>query len=66
LAIDANFKLKGKDRKLSDVEMMPGFGVFVEESKYQTHLQNYVDQPEVQNFGQSILLVNLIVIAQCR
>ncbi|KAM6489975.1 hypothetical protein JOM56_014554 [Amanita muscaria] len=47
LAIDANFKLKGKDRKIEDVELMPGTGVFVHESKYQEHIRNYVDQPEI-------------------
>jgi len=47
LAVDANFKLKGKDRKLQDVELMPGQGFFVEESAYQQHIQNYVNQPEV-------------------
>ena len=47
LAIDTNFKLKGKDRKIQDIELMPGTGVFVEESAYQEHLRSYVDQPEV-------------------
>ena len=47
LAIDRNFKLKGKDQKLQDVELMPGHGVFVEESAYQKHIRNYTDQPEV-------------------
>jgi len=47
LAVDANFKLKGKDRKLQDVELMLGQGIFVEESAYQQHIQNYVGQPEV-------------------
>jgi len=48
LAVDANFKLKGKDRKLQDIELMPGGGAFVEESAYQEHIKNYVDQPEVR------------------
>jgi hypothetical protein len=50
LAVDANFKLKGKDRKLQDIELMPGQGIFVEEGAYQEHLWNYVDEPEVCQF----------------
>ena len=30
-----------------DVELMPGWGPFVEESAYQDYILNYVDQPEV-------------------
>ena len=47
ISVDANFKLKGKDRGLDDVELMLGWGPFVEESAYQTFISNYVDQPEV-------------------
>ena len=47
ISVDANFKLKGKDRGLKDVELMPGWGPFVEESAYQAFIANYVDQPEV-------------------
>jgi hypothetical protein len=47
LAIDANFKLKGKDRKISDIELAPGLGAFVNETQYQDFIKDYVDQPEV-------------------
>ncbi|KDR76587.1 hypothetical protein GALMADRAFT_67342 [Galerina marginata CBS 339.88] len=47
LAVDANFKLKGKERGLKDVELMPGWGPFVEETAYQDFIANYVDQPEI-------------------
>jgi hypothetical protein len=47
LAIDANFKLKGKDRKITDMELAPGLGAFVNETQYQEFLKGYVDQPEV-------------------
>jgi hypothetical protein len=47
ISVDANFKLKSKDRGLKDVELMPGWGPFVEESAYQDFISNYVDQPEV-------------------
>ena len=47
IAIDGNFKLKGKQRHLKDVELMAGWGAYVPEQDYQTHIANYVDQPEV-------------------
>jgi len=49
ISVDANFKLKGKERGLKDVELMPGWGPFVEESAYQNFLTNYVNQPEVSD-----------------
>lgn len=49
IAVDANFKLKGKQRHLNDVELMGGMGAFVEEEKYQQHLAEYVSQPEVRD-----------------
>jgi hypothetical protein len=48
IAIDGNFKLKGKNRCLQDVELMPGWGAFVPEEEYKAHIANYVDQPEVR------------------
>jgi hypothetical protein len=50
--VDANFKLKGKKRGLKDVELMPGWGPFVEENAYQDFLVDYVDQPEVSFSSQ--------------
>lgn len=47
VAVDANFKLKGKDRKLDDVDFVPGTGIFVEDGAYQEHIKAYVEQPEV-------------------
>lgn len=54
LAVDANFKLKGKARGLKDIELMPGWAFCVEETAYQKHLLDYVDEPEVR-----IKLVNV-------
>ena len=48
LAIDANFKLKGKDRKISDIELASGLGAFVNETQYQDFIKDYIDQPEVK------------------
>jgi len=47
LAIDGNFKLKGKERDIRDVELMPGWGAYVPPVEYKAHVDNYVDQPEV-------------------
>ncbi|KDR65285.1 hypothetical protein GALMADRAFT_82040 [Galerina marginata CBS 339.88] len=47
IAVDGNFKLKGKQRYLKDVELMPGWGAYVPEQDYQDHIANYVDEPEV-------------------
>jgi hypothetical protein len=47
LAIDANFKLKGKDRKITDIDLALGLGAFVDENQYQDFIKDYVDQPEV-------------------
>ena len=49
VAIDGNFKLKGKQRHLKDVELMPGWGAYVPEKEYQSHIANHVDQPEVRD-----------------
>ena len=38
IAIDGNFKLKGKQRYLKDVELMPGWGAYVPEQEYQSHI----------------------------
>ncbi|EDR02658.1 uncharacterized protein LACBIDRAFT_308173 [Laccaria bicolor S238N-H82] len=42
IAVDGNFKLKGKERNLKDVELMPGWGAYVLEDEYQKHLANYI------------------------
>uniref|UniRef100_A0A8H7XRR3 CxC2-like cysteine cluster KDZ transposase-associated domain-containing protein n=1 Tax=Psilocybe cubensis TaxID=181762 RepID=A0A8H7XRR3_PSICU len=47
IAVDANFKLKGKERKLGDVDLVPGTGVFVDQAAYCEHIGNYVEQPEM-------------------
>lgn len=47
LAVDANFKLKGKDRGINDPDLTPGWASFVEDGRYHNHIAQYVDQPEV-------------------
>ena len=55
LAIDANFKLKGKDRKITDIDLTPGLGAFVNENQYQEFIKDYVDQPEVSSLAKLTL-----------
>lgn len=45
--MDANFKLKNKDRGISDVELDPGLGCYVEPLEYSQHLTRYTDHAEV-------------------
>ena len=47
ISVDANFKLKGKQQGLKDVDLLPGWGIYVDESAYQKFLSDYIDQPEV-------------------
>ncbi|KIJ90114.1 hypothetical protein K443DRAFT_126586, partial [Laccaria amethystina LaAM-08-1] len=47
IAVDGNFKLKGKQRYLKDVELMPGWGAYVPEEEYQSHISEHVDEVEI-------------------
>jgi hypothetical protein len=47
LAIDANFKLRLKERGINDPELSPGWAYFVQEEGYQNFIKDHVDQPEV-------------------
>lgn len=48
--IDANFRLKRKSKNINDdPELAPGWAYMVEETRYQTHLENYVHEKEVSN-----------------
>ncbi|KAM6492909.1 hypothetical protein JOM56_011043 [Amanita muscaria] len=47
LAVDANFKLKQKNRDLRDPELYPGWAYFVNEGPYQDFIKDYTDQPEL-------------------
>ena len=44
ITIDGNFKLKGKQRHLKDVELMPGWGAYVPEEGACRATQ-YIEQP---------------------
>ncbi|TEB28142.1 hypothetical protein FA13DRAFT_1794138 [Coprinellus micaceus] len=47
LAVDANFKLKCKERGFVDYELGSGWGVFVNEYLYQLFLKDHYDEPEI-------------------
>jgi hypothetical protein len=47
LAVDGNFKLRLKDRGITDPELAPGWAYFVEEENYQNFIKDYIDEPEV-------------------
>ncbi|KAI0083018.1 hypothetical protein BDY19DRAFT_901053, partial [Irpex rosettiformis] len=47
LMLDANFRLKLKDRGFHDVDLIAGCGYFVEDTKYQAFLREIGDQHEV-------------------
>jgi hypothetical protein len=49
IAVDANFKLKGKERHLKDIELMPGWGAYVPQDEYKSHINNYVHEAEVRS-----------------
>lgn len=48
LMLDANFRLKLKDRGIKDVQLSPGWGYFVEQSKYEEFIKGIGDQQEVR------------------
>lgn len=47
LAIDANFRLKLKDRSVDDLEFGPGWAYFVNEDHYQAEIKNHAQPMEV-------------------
>ena len=51
LAMDANFKLKSKDRGIKDIELSAGDSCFVETEPYEKHLEEYgAKAPDVGPF----------------
>ena len=47
LMMDANFRLKMKDRGATDVSLGPGWAYCVEPSKFKTHVENFGGVEEV-------------------
>lgn len=64
LTIDANFRLKNKDRQLDyDLPLGDGWGHWVPETPYRAHLQANVDEPEVDAFGIVACLAHTVTIS---
>jgi hypothetical protein len=59
IAVDANFKLKSKDRGIEDIELSAGGGCFVETDPYEKHLEEYgVKAPEVGLYMLRVTNIN--------
>ena len=57
IAVDANFKLRLKNRQISDPELGPGWSYFVENSAYARHVAKNSHEKEVgciRNAGGSL------------
>ena len=50
LSVDANFKLRLKDRGARDVYLGPGWAYVVEETKYKEHIKKFANTKEVCSF----------------
>lgn len=48
LMVDANFKLRLKDRGAEDVYLGPGWAYVVEEAKYKEHINMFANTKEVR------------------
>lgn len=61
LMLDANFRLKSKDRGFEDIELSEGWSYFVPNSRYTGFMGKFKDQNEVsriQSDGQRTSLRN--------
>jgi hypothetical protein len=58
LAMDANFRTGLKNRGISDPELAPGWAYLVEETKYQNHIKNHVNQTEVNFLKGSMVYLS--------
>ncbi|KAI0057483.1 hypothetical protein BV25DRAFT_1812316 [Artomyces pyxidatus] len=58
-SMDANFKLKLKNRGLDDVQLAPGWAYFVPPEPYKEHLDKHKDEVEMKACGSSFAAVDL-------
>ena len=63
LSVDANFRLKLKDRGFRDPELGSGWSYFVESDAYLSHLKECPDQEEVYRDFLFLFLFSLINIS---
>lgn len=50
IAVDANFKLKSKNRQINDPELGSGWSYFVEHTSYTNHVANNPQEEDVRMF----------------
>lgn len=50
IAVDANFKLKSKNRQINDPELGSGWSYFVENTAYTNHVANNPQEEDVSMF----------------
>ncbi|TDL14376.1 hypothetical protein BD410DRAFT_697320, partial [Rickenella mellea] len=58
LAMDANFKLKSKDRGIRDAPLGDGWGYFVPSVPFKEHVSKYIAQPEMNTCGSQLRAVD--------
>ncbi|TDL25097.1 hypothetical protein BD410DRAFT_717811, partial [Rickenella mellea] len=58
LAMDANFRLKSKERGIRDSPLGDGWAYFVPTVPFKEHLANYVDQPEMNTCESKLRAVD--------
>ncbi|EIW81617.1 hypothetical protein CONPUDRAFT_73294 [Coniophora puteana RWD-64-598 SS2] len=68
LAMDANFRLKSRDRGPSpaDLELHDGLAYFVKTEPYKDHLKRFDKQKDVLHYGLPILLDNSPIVPPAR
>lgn len=60
ISVDANFKLKGKERNLKDIELMPGLGAYVPKTEVKNHIAKHADDPEEPEVCGFVFLLSMV------
>ena len=59
--MDANFRLRCKERGIDDLELGSGWGFYVEESGYLRHVARFAKQKEVRHTRVSDLVYIILM-----
>lgn len=58
--LDANFRLKSKDRNIqNDPSLGSGLAYYVEEEQYQQYLKDCPKQTEVSNYNHRLIVIDM-------
>ena len=60
ISVNTNFKLKGKERNLKDIELMPGLGAYVPEMEFKNHIAKHTDDPEEPKVCGFVFLCSMV------